>query len=136
MKAGRLELVGSPAEIAPSRDHIAGLIDVDDLKRAIKDDLGLTCPHSRLQIFSQGWEDVWQQQTRMDQVLYENTADRPYGFLVPAPSPRGKRVKFKPSPKRKPLETTPLEPYRTDSHPPYHPRSATQREGRRKPVRV
>eukprot|EP00971_Amphidinium_carterae_P340916 6479465-Amphidinium_carterae.1 len=110
MKAGRLELVGSPSKIGPSRDHIAGL------KRAIKDDLGLTCPHSRLLMFSQGWEDAWQQQTRMDEVLYENTADRPYGFLVPAPSPRGKRVKFKPSPKRKPAPTPVLrlEVQRTD----------------------
>eukprot|EP00971_Amphidinium_carterae_P169652 3361352-Amphidinium_carterae.1 len=100
MKAGRLELVGLPAQIAPSQDHIAGLIapsrdHIAGLRRAIEDDLG-----SRLQIFSQDWEGAWQQQTRMDQVLYENTADKPYGFLVP-----GKRVKFKPPPKRKPAPT-------------------------------
>ena len=58
--------------------------DVAGLAKAIRDEDGLTCGLSQLQIFRQNWEGEWEEETKMSQVLYENTEEKPYGFQAPA----------------------------------------------------
>ena len=69
---------GKAFKICPAPADVAGLA------RAIRDEDGLTCGLSQLLIFRQNWEGEWEEETKMSQVLYENTEEKPYGFQAPA----------------------------------------------------
>jgi hypothetical protein len=45
-----------------------------------------------LRIFRLDWEGEWKEEERGGQVLYENTEDKPYGFVVPQGASFGQPV--------------------------------------------
>ena len=71
-----MKLIGRAFEVKPNKDNVAALAEM------IKDAESLTCPLSQLAIYRQNWKGEWQEEAE-EKVLYENTKQRPYGFLNP-----------------------------------------------------
>jgi len=74
---GILKLKGHALRVEPKDDDIAAV------KAAVKENKqSLKCDADELTIYSQSRSGVWKEEEE-DQVLYENTKARPYGFVVP-----------------------------------------------------
>jgi len=68
--------VGPPFPVRPSRDAI------DSLAEAIVQRKSLTCDRSDVKIYRQNLEGGWDE-LLFEGVLYENTSQTPYGYVVP-----------------------------------------------------
>lgn len=75
VKRGGLQVTQSAVKVSPAEDSVAGLTCVLGLK------LGLTLP-SNLKIYKLNHTQEWWELVEEDHILYANTKNKPYGFIV------------------------------------------------------